>query len=263
MHNNRWQIIFLTNFLILFQFFFNNMAFGMELKTSPFALYEQGQKDIYIDGVRTKYGLGVVGVAVETNLGSALKIHSRLGYGYHPNASVSLTVDDRSVAVKGPVSGIYIEAGIKYPLWSKLEFSVVSELRSSWRNVDAQDLVGLAGSRAITGEAVNDFDTLDLLLSAQFPLGKTAFMNVTGGLSQWNLKTTAVAYSQTGGSGIFSCPCSYTKRLDTKSSDPIFGISITSNNPRHNFSLELYNRSLKSKAGTQIIGLEASYAYQF
>jgi hypothetical protein len=263
MNKNQMKIIFLTNFLIIFQFVFNNVAFGMEFKVSPFSLYEQGQKDIYIDGIRTKYGLGVAGVAIEVNLGSRLKIYSRLGYGYHPNASVSLTVDDRSVAVKGPTSGSYRETGIKIPLWSKSEISVVSEVRSTWRNVNAHDLAGFAGSRAITGEAVNDFDTSDFLLSAQFPAGKAVFVNVTGGRSNWHLRTKAVAYSDTGGSGLFSCPCSYTKRIDTKSSDPFFSISVANNNPRHNFRLELYNRSLKSRAGTQIIGLEARYAYKF
>ena len=95
------------------------------------------------------------------------------------------------------------------------------------------------------------------------PMGETAFLRISAGLSQWNLKTTAVAYAQTGSSGSFSCPCSFTKRIDTTSIDPVVGVSISSRNPRHNFDLELYGRSLKSKAGTQIVGVELEYEFSF
>ena len=257
------KTILISNLIVFFLFVFNDSAFGMELKISPFALYEQGKDDIYIDGIRTKYGLGVLGATVQANLENGLEIYSRLGYGYHPNASVSLTVDGKSVAVKGPTSGNYRETGIRIPLWNKSDVFIISELRSTWRDVDADDLAGFASTRAITGKAVNDFDSLDFLLTARFAIGETAFLSITGGRSDWHLTTNAVAYAETGARGSLSCPCSYTKKVDAESSDPFFGISITSNNPMHNFSLELYNRSLKSKAGTSIIGLEAGYVYQF
>ena len=244
-------------------------ALGLEI--SPFALYEQGQEDIYIDGVRTKYGLGAVGATVATNLGGGFNIRVGIGYGYHPNADLSLTVDDRSVSVTGPVSGIYLEGAINYLFWDKRDFSITSELSYISRNVDAPNLAGMAGSRPITGSAVNDFDTLDLVLSSQFPIGEAAFFKISGGLSQWNLKTSAVAiYAQATGvlsySGVtISCPCTitYPKEIDTTSIDPMVGISIISKNPRHNFDLEFYNRSLKSKAGTQIVGIELEYKFNF
>ena len=234
-----------------------------DFKISPFALYEQGQENIYIDGVRTKYGLGVVGIAVETEVGNNFKIGTRLGYGYHPNATVSLTVEGREVAVTGPVSGVYLEGSASYRHWNRLNYSLTSILRFITRNVDAPDLVGTAGSRAITGTAVNDFETLDLVLGLQVPMGESLFLKMSAGLSQWNLKTTAVANAQTGGSGSIRCPCSITKKLDTTSIDPVTAISISSKNPRHNLDLELYGRSLKSKAGTQIIGAEIRYKYDF
>ena len=136
-------------------------------------------------------------------------------------------------------------------------------MRYITRNVDAPDLVGTAGSRAITGTAVNDFETLDLVSSIQIPIGESVFLNVSAGVSRWNLKTTAVAYAQTGSSGPLSCPCSFTKRIDTTSIDPVGGISISNRNSRHHLDLELYGRSLQSKAGTQIIGLEIEYKFNF
>ena len=244
---------------------------AFEFEVSPFALYEQGQEDIYIDGVRTKYGLGAAGATIETDLGGGFNIRTGIGYGYHPSADLSLTVDDRSVSVNGPVAGIYLEGTVSYLFWEKLNYSLSSKLSYISRNVDAPDLVGMAGSRPITGSAINDFDTLDLVLSSQFQIGNTAFLKVSGGLSQWNLKTSALArYDQASGvlsySGItISCPCTvtYPKEIDTTSIDPVVGISIVSRNPQHNFNLEFYNRSLKSKAETQVIGVELEYKFSF
>lgn len=238
-------------------------VFALELKVSPFVLYEQGEENIYIDGVRTKYGLGAAGVAVEIVVGNNFSVGTRLGYGYHPKARVSLTVEGREVAVTGPVSGIYLEGGVDYHLWRKSNLNLKSGLRFISRNIDAPDLTGFAGSRAITGTAVNDFDTLDLTLDGKFRIGQNVFMNIAAGFSQWNLKTTAVAYSETGGSGAIRCPCSYTKKIDTVSVDPIIGAAISSDNPLHNFDLEVYSRSLKSKASTQIFGVELEYIFQF
>ena len=248
---------------IICQFSRAQEVMAFEFKVSPFALYEQGKENIYIKGVRTKYGLGVLGVAGEAMLGSDFNVRGRLGYGYHPKARISLSLQGREIAVTGPVEGIYLEAAMDYLLLSRPIYSLTSELRFITRNIDAQDLAGFAGSRAITGTAVNDFDTLDLMLEAKFPMGEKAFVKIVGGLSQWHLKTTAIAYSATGGSGPLRCPCSQTKKIDTTSVDPVMGVSISSNNPLHNFDFEFYNRSLKSKAGTQIFGIELEYMFQF
>ena len=242
---------------------FIQSASALEFKVSPFALYEQGQENIYIDGVRTKYGLGVLGVEVNSGLTGGFSFWARTGYGYHPKANVSLSVEGREVAVTGPVSGVYLGGAINYLVWAQHGYSVSSELSFVARNVDASDLVGTAGSRAITGTAVNDFDTIDLVLSSEIPINEKFILNLNGGLSQWNLKTTAVAYAQTGSSGPISCPCSFTKRIDATSIDPIFAVSINNRNARHNLDFELYSRSLRSKAGTGIIGVELEYKFAF
>ena len=247
------------------QFFQTQDASALDIKVSPFALYEQGQESITINGVKTKYGLGAVGVSIETFLGQKLKIGTRLGYGYHPNAGVSLTdsVTQIAVDVTGPVSGIYRGASVDYLLWSKSDTTLQSELVYLTRNIDAPDLTGFANSRAISGSAVNDFDTLDLMLDAKFRINEATFLNVAAGFSQWNLKTTATARSKTGGRGVIRCPCSVTKKIDTTSIDPILSVAITSDNPLHNFEFEVYGRSLESKAGTKIFGLEFGYNFQF
>ena len=148
-------------------------ASALEFTVSPFALYEQGQENIYINGVRTKYGLGVLGVEIDAILGSGFSLWARTGYGYHPKANVSLTVEGREVAVTGPVSGIYLGGAFNYLVWAQNGYSISSELSFVARNVDAPDLVGTVGSRAITGTAVNDFDTIDLVLSSEIPINES------------------------------------------------------------------------------------------
>ena len=247
------------------QFSQTEEALALDIEIAPFALYEQGQESITINGVKTKYGLGAVGVSIETMLGKKFKIGTRLGYGYHPNASVSLTdsVTRIAVDVKGPVSGIYLGAGVDYLLWSKIDNTLRAELTYLTRNINAPDLLGFANSRAISGSAVNDFDTLDLLFDAKFRISEAVFLNIAVGLSQWNLTTTATARSETGGRGPIRCPCSVTMRIDTTSIDPVLSVAITSDNPLQNFEFEVYGRSLESKAGTKIFGLEFGYNFQF
>ena len=249
----------------------NRSVAAFEFELSSFALYEQGQENVTIDGVSTKYGLGVVGGSVESKLGDVFGIRTRIGYGFHPSANLSLTVQGKSISVTGPVEGIYLEGSMNYKFWNNGDYSIWSELAYISRNVDAPELVGMAGSKPVTGTAVNDFNTLDLALTSQFPIGGLAFLKITGGVSQWNLKTTAVAvYSQAVGvlslnGTTIPCPCTvtYPKKMDTTSVDPIVSLSIVSRNPRHNFNLEFYNRSLKSKAGTQISGVEFEYKFEF
>ena len=134
------------------------------------------------------------------------------------------------------MSDVYLEGSISYLHWDRSNYSLMSNLSFISRNVDASDLVGTAGSRAITGNAVNDFKTFDLVSGLQIPNGETAFLKLSAGLSQWNVKPTAIAYAQTGSLGSPSCPCSLTKRLDTTSTDPVGGISLSSKNPLHNFA---------------------------
>ena len=255
----------LTILAFIYQFSETQYASALDINVSPFALYEQGQESITIDGVKTKYGLGAVGVAIETMLGEKFKIGTRLGYGYHPNAGVSLTdsVSQIAVDVTGPVSGIYRGVGVDYLLWTKSDTSVRSTLIYLRRNIDAPDLTGFANSRAISGSAVNDFDTLDLMFDAKFRISEAAFLNMAAGLSQWNLKTTATARSETGGRGVIRCPCSVTKRINTTSVDPLLSIAVSSDNPLHNFEFKVYGRSLESKAGTKIFGLEIGYNFKF
>jgi len=54
-----------------------------------------------------------------------------------------------------------------------------------------------------------------------------------------------------------------TKRINTTSVDPLLSIAVSSDNPLHNFEFKVYGRSLESKAGTKIFGLEIGYNFKF
>ena len=140
-----------------------------------------------------------------------------------------------------------------YLLLSRPIYSITSELKFITRNMDASDLTGFAGSQVITGTAVNYFDTFGLTLEAKFAIGKKAFVNIAGGLCQWYLKTTAVAYSATGGYGPSLDLAATQKKLIQLVLTRLWVFSF-SKSP-YNFDLEFYNQSLASKAGTQILVL--------
>ena len=108
------------------------------------------------------------------------------------------------------MSDVYVEGPISYLHWNRSNYSLMSNFSFISRNVDAFDLVGTSGRGAFTGNAVNDFKTFDLLSGLQRPNGETGFLSISAGLSQWNVKPTAIAYAQTGSLGSPSCPCSLT-----------------------------------------------------
>ena len=101
--------------------------------------------------------MGVLGVAGEIMLGSDFNVRCRLGFGYHPKARVSLSVDGSEVAITGHVEGFYFEAAVDYLPHSRPICFPTTELRFISRNMGAPDLTGFAVSRVITGTAVNDF----------------------------------------------------------------------------------------------------------
>ena len=55
------------------------------------------------------------------------------------------------------------------------------------------------------------------------------------------------------------------KTVNVTGQDPIFKVAIGSNNPDHNFDVELSNRSLKSKTdnNVQIRAIKLTYEFKF
>ena len=256
MFNTRYYRFLLVKLIAIFLIGFGQNALAVDVKLSSFVLYELGNKRLMVDGVSTKYGLGVVGLDVAASLPYKLNISGRFGYGFNPKQNISFS----GANFEGPVTGTYLGAKVQYELWAKDDYSVSSEFSIVNRHIRAPDLTGSRSGRVLDGEAVNDLNSQDLLLAAQIPLGSSATMTVAGGLSRWHLKSKAKAvYTSSRGSATAR------KNIDVVGQDPIFKVSIITNNPKHNFELELSNRSLKSKTenNTQIRALQLVYDLRF
>ena len=77
------------------------MLFAEPVKIYPFALYEQASSNIIIDGVSTKYALGVAGISLQKNLNDKVTLAGKLGYGQNNDQKVSFS----GANFKGLVSG--------------------------------------------------------------------------------------------------------------------------------------------------------------
>ena len=244
-------------------------AWAVDLNVSSFVHYEKADKRVIIGGDSTRYGLGIAGFKVMADFENKLSVSASLGYGYHPNQRVPFSRSGRSVDFYGPVNGISLGGGLKYELWTRSNYSLVSEFAVTKRKIDSPSLVGSVdsftyGTVALTGNAVNNFDTRDLILVAGVPLGGAAFLKISGGLSNWHLKTNAKV-SGTVTNGPLTATITLPKTVDVTGQDPIFKVGIASNNPEHNFEVELSNRSLRSKTdnNVQIRAIKLTYEFKF
>lgn len=244
-------------------------VWAVDLNVSSFIHYEEADKRVIIGGDSTRYGLGIAGFKVMADFENKLSVSGSVGYGYHPNQRVPFSRSGRSVDFYGPVNGISYGGTLKYELWTKSDYSLVSKFSVTKREIDSPSLVGSVesstyGTVALTGNAVNNFDTEDLLLVAGVPLGGAAFLKISGGLSNWHLKTNAKV-SGTVTLGPMTSTITLPKTVNVTGQDPIFKVAIASNNPNHNFEVELSNRSLKSKTdnNVQIRAIKLTYEFKF
>jgi hypothetical protein len=70
---------------------FATTSIAESYKIEPFALYEQAESNIVIDGISTKYALGVAGVQIHKTFNQSLTISSLLGYGQNNNQKTSFS----------------------------------------------------------------------------------------------------------------------------------------------------------------------------
>ena len=90
-------------------------AFADGFKIAPFILYEEATQNIVIDGVSTKYALGIAGVELRKKYGNSITISSKLGYGQNNDQKTSFAGANFS----GKVTGSYFNIGGKYEFYKK------------------------------------------------------------------------------------------------------------------------------------------------
>ena len=228
--------------------------FADEFKIAPFILYEEATQNIVIDGVSTKYALGVAGVELRKKYGDSLTISSKLGYGQNNDQKTSFAGANFS----GKVTGSYFNIGGKYEFYRKNDFIFFSSIEHSRRNLDAPNLIGKRNNLDLTGIADTTISSEDLKVGITFKPAKKLSFQLTAGMSNWHIKSDAKGYYVSSG-----LSATASKSINTKGSDPIIQTMVSTNKDNHNFALSLSDRSLRSKTKTSIISGELNYEFHF
>ena len=221
---------------------------------SPFVLYSQSSEDIVIDGVSTKYALGIAGIGVQKGLNSNIKLSAKLGYGQNPNQKVSFS----GATFKGQVSGWYLGLAGEYQIYETDTYALFSSTQLVNRRLSSPELSGSLSGQSLTGTADTSFDSYDIDLGAVVTLSPTHLLKFSAGLSQWRIESNATAYYASNG-----VVATAKKRIDTIGLDPIFKAAIETHQNDHTFSLGASLRSLQSEANTEIMTAQVNYVLRF
>ena len=96
------------------------------------------------------------------------------------------------------------------------------------------------------------------MLGVSYALKRDIYVQFEAGLSQWHLNSKASAYYASNG-----ITATARKNIDTKGTDPILSICITTTKSAYNLVAHFESRSLKLKTDTYITSADVSYSFQF
>ena len=229
-------------------------ALAEPLKIYPFALYEQASRNIIIDGVSTKYGLGVAGISFQKNLNDKVTLAGKLGYGQNDDQKVSFS----GANFKGLVSGSYLDLQGNYLIYQNYRSSVFSSAQFINRELDASNLTGTRNGLDLTGKSNTFINSSDIKLGTLIKMSSFTILKLSAGISQWQLNAKATGYYASNG-----VTATAKKNINTIGQDPVFEAGLMTNKENHNFEITASSRSLRSKANTEIISAQISYLFAF
>jgi hypothetical protein len=229
-------------------------ALAEPLKIYPFALYEQASSNIIIDGVSTKYGLGVAGISFQKNLNDKVTLAGKLGYGQNNDQKVSFS----GANFKGLVSGSYLDLQGSYLIYQNDRSSVFSSAQFINRELDASNLTGTRNGLALTGKSNTFINSSDIKLETLINISPLTILKLSAGISQWQLNAKATGYYASNG-----VTATAKKNINTIGQDPVFEAGLMTNKENQNFEITASSRSLRSKANTEIISAQISYLFAF
>ena len=229
-------------------------ALAEPLRIYPFALYEQASSNIIIDGVSTKYGLGVAGISLKKKLNDKVTLAGKLGYGQNNDQKVSFS----GANFKGLVSGSYLDLQGSYLMYQNDRSSVFSLAQFINRELDASNLTGTRNSLALTGKSNTFINSADIKLETLINMSPFTILKLSAGISQWQLNAKATGYYASNG-----VTATAKKNINTIGQDPVFEAGLMTNKDNHNFEVIASSRSLRSKANTEIISAQISYLFAF
>ena len=249
MNGSKYAFLISSSLLLTAQ-----LTMADNVQTSPFVLYEQSAKNIIIDGVSTKYGLGVIGLNLEKSLSNNLKISGKLGYGQNNDQAVSFS----SANFNGQVRGSYFDIKAVQKIFQNNTLNLNAEVHFINRELKAPDLTGARNGLALTGETNTFFNSSDIKLGTKFNISPTSIIKISAGISQWHLNAKATAYYAFNG-----ITASAKKNINTIGQDPVFEAALISNIADHSFELLASSRSLRSKANTDVLTAQITYLFAF
>ena len=231
-----------------------NALAAEQWSVAPFALYEQANEKIVVDGVSTKYGLGVVGGQVTYQSNQNLRLTARAGYGHNNDQEVSFS----GAQFKGKVTGTYFEASAATNLLTYFKSIISLEGSYSKRDLKADDLIGSRNGLALTGNSTSSIASTDVVVNLRHSMTDKVTASASIGYSTWNMNSDATAYFSSGG-----IRANANKKIDTTGYDPIYKLGINYEGERANMSVNISNRSLRSKSNTEITSGEVVLNFKF
>ena len=234
--------------------FIPTLSFGNDFSIVPFALYERAPENIIVDGVSTKYGLGVIGGQVTYIAPGAVSLGARLGYGQNNNQEVSFS----GAAFNGKVTGKYVEAQARKNIIELGKTFLSVEGGYSKRNLKAEDLVGTRNGLALTGQSVSSISSFDLMFNLQQNVTDRLSASATIGQANWHMDADATAYFALG-----SIRANANKKINTNGRDPIYKLGFDYAGDKSTIHASISQRSLRSKANTDIITGELVVTFDF
>lgn len=233
---------------------FSTQAQANDLTVTSFGLYEQANNEITIDGVSTKYALGVTGIELRKEFNNSITLSARAGYGQNANQSTSFG----GANFNGKVTGSYFSVYGSYTFIERERLSLFGTTEFAHKALNAPDLVGTRNGLDLTGNAKTTIKNADLLFGVNYSLTDTLSAQLSAGVSQWQIKSDATAYYSSNG-----LSATARKNIDARGTDPIFAIGVKTTKENHNFEVKLLDRSLRSQTRTSITSAELTYSYQF
>ena len=224
-----------------------------QFQLSPFALYEQADKQIIIDGVSLQYALGAVGLQLNSNVTDNFELLAAAGYGLASNQKVSFA----GANLIGDVSGTYTGLGAKIKIYENSRGQKIKlEYQMHNRDLRAPRLTGSRNGSPLTGNSDIQYDSNDFGISAEHTLSEKMNVHIAFGVSDWDF--TANGTASTNNSGITA-----RKNITASGSDPYWGIGLdwTIDKLKGKISIAQRNLSSQSKAKISHITIEAQYSF--
>lgn len=221
---------------------------------APFALGERAPENIIVDSVSTKYRLGVIGGQVTYSEPGTVNLSTRLGCGQNKNQEIALS----GATFKGQVTGTYVEAKAQKNILARGNTLLSLEGGYSERDLKADDLIGSRNGLELTGQSVSSISSFDLMLNLQQNVTDRLSATATIGQANWHMDADATAYFALG-----SIRANANKKIDTSGRDPIYKLGFDYAGDKRTIHASISQRSLRSKANTDIITGELVVTFDF